>query len=202
MSRRTTLKIYSGTALLFMALAFVMTPRLNFFSQDSSSLGTYAVSDQKASSLKPHHEVLIRTHKLRPPYQIKIEKSKGPDPLETGSSFELTAHIDSDRNFGTLAYEWRLPRGIRLAKGTPRTGTIRNIIANSPTQLVGQFENLQPNNQKIHLRIWVPSSHEKMVQSAQFNTLEQEQIDAGKRELIQRQKEYIFENPEKIRKFK
>lgn len=155
----------------------------------------------KNASLKPSRQILIRTSKLLPPFEVALSK-RDNGPAMVGERFTLDALITTTKSLDVLEYKWILPVGVQITGDQLLRGQISQISPRQPAQISAEFISSSEVNEKIHLEVWVPGQASPLAQTAQFNTLDQEQLDRERKALAERNNEYISNQTEEIKTFK
>lgn len=180
MSRRTSLIVVSLTILVLGATLF-----------HRPSENVQGTNDMKSLSLKRQSNILIKTSKLKPSFDIKIYKTNG-DTVKPSEAFTLEAQIYTERAMSTLNYSWVLPDGLTLVAGLA-SGTISNLNPKNPAVISVQFSQKDEENKVIYLKTWSGDSSNPQLSTVQYNTVLQDEMDYERSELAKRNAEIILE---------
>jgi hypothetical protein len=142
---------------------------------------------RKTASLKPTYERLPKTRKLAPPFLVTIHGEDRSD-LDFGERFVLHANIETIKLLGPLHFQWILPEGVIAIPGSTLQGQIEPTPRNE-SHLIITLENHSLENQSVQLQVW--SEERRMTQSAHYNTLFQKKINEDRKELSDKQDDYI-----------
>lgn len=157
--------------------------------------------DLKNLSLKPKTNLLRRTSKLLPSFEVRIRNLTN-DVVTENVAFELVGEIVGEIDANYFNYSWTIPDGIEVHGQTPLSGVMTvNDLRNNQLRLLLQQHRpakLDSNeiglpNLKVHLRIWPQMDGPPQTGSAQYNTTMQPEIDFQKRELANRNEAYLME---------
>lgn len=152
----------------------------------------------KMASLRPQHELTIRTHKLQPPFEVQIYKG----PTSTEDQIVLTAKISTNKSIPQLRYQWIVEEDIFLSPRFSAEGQIDDVSPKTGAIIHAEFLNSTMENRKIHLKVFASDGQNAMVQMAHYNTRDQEKIDEYQAELAAKNHEYLLGQPELLRKNK
>lgn len=180
MSRRTTLVI-----------AFLTMIVLGAFLKNRTSENLLGTNDMKSLSLKRPSPILIKTSKLKPSFEVKINKMNS-DNVKAGEAFTLEAQVYSERSISILNYSWVLPDGLSLVSGHV-SGTISNLNPKNPAVISAQFLQQDEENKVIYLKTWSGDSNNPQLSTVQYNTVLQGEMDYERAELAKRNAEFILE---------
>ncbi len=170
-----------GTALMFvglMALAWV-----SYEPSATRSPASLGPSVKAKSFALSKGDVLKHTKKLRGPLSAKVAL-RGAKPEEPGDTFVLVGEILSESNLSEVTYEFNLPADVELINGVVK-GKIQNIVANEPREIELTLKQNAFDNKQIHLVASGSKGGMIFADSAQFNTLLEEQFRTSQKELLE-----------------
>lgn len=136
------------------------------------------------------------TEKLLAPVAIQLLVD-GELPQNSGDEFQLKALVKSRYDIEGLNIEWILPEGIQLISGALED-TLYSVKAGEVNEIVVRLAQLTNSNEQIHFRVKSFDAQLPFGASAQFNSLDQGEIDESVEALTQRAKEYMENQKAKL----
>jgi hypothetical protein len=149
------------------------------------------MNEMKSLSLKRPQNILIKTSKLKPSYEIRISKVEA-DAVQAGATFTLEVHASTMRVLNTLNYSWVLPEGVSLVSGT-MTGSVSNLNPKNAALISAQFSQQDGENKVIYLKTWLADERDPQLTTVQYNTVLQDEMDYERAELAKRNSEITLE---------
>lgn len=136
------------------------------------------------------HELPIpHTQKLSSPIKIDLELV-GPAPEKPGDTFQLRAHVHSSQDLERATIVWDIPSGLKMVSGSLEN-TLSQIKAGEKDSLDVILEQVSDTNEQLHVIVKSNSPGMNFSSMAQYNSLDQDEIDRAISSLKQRSDEYI-----------
>lgn len=195
MQRQSVLRPPAFTLTLISVFATASVISANLIAEKQKNNATPGL---KSESLRPQHELIIRTHKLQPPFEVQIHK----ESTSSEDQLVLSAKINTSKNIPQLRYQWIVEDGVTLSPRFSSEGQIDGVSPKAGATLRARFFNSVSENRKIHLKVFANDGQHTMVQVAHYNTQDQEKIDEYQAELAAKNNEYLLGRPELLRKNK
>lgn len=172
-NRALNLKIAMGS---FLFLAVILYLGSQFLTERPSREPDSDRQHSKLMKLKGHDHSSGITGKPKSLFRISLSAPKGK-PVLPGSVAELVAEVETIRDQDNVSFNWIIPPGTTIVSGE-LTGSLGTLRSQSPVYLRILIEPKTAMNHQIHLQVHSPSrGGEKIVQVAQFNTLDVEYLD-------------------------
>ena len=139
------------------------------------------VSD-KELILKPNftQTTHIHTQKVKGPIQTELQILGSP-ATQVGETFVIKGIIKVTQQLSDVFVRWNVPEGLEIINGQLQT-TIQSIQPDQPVEYLLTLRKMTAQNLQIHLMAGGSLGSTKFADGAQYNTVDQELIDAdGKR---------------------
>lgn len=127
------------------------------------------------------------TEKLKGPLETQIE-IVGARPEKAGDLFVLKGLLVSNENIQNVKFKWAIPKGLEVVSGDI-SGTVAALEANVPVPMQITLRQLTDDNQQIHLSARARNNGTRFGHTTQYNSLIQDIIEAGKKELFESTKQ-------------
>lgn len=129
------------------------------------------------------------TLKLTSPLKVSVELV-GPAPQKSGDTFQLRVHMYSSQPIDHALLIWDLPEGVKMISGALEQSFL-NIEPGQNSSYDVLFEQVSNSNEQIHLTLKSQSPGMQFSSMAQYNSLDQADIDRAISSLKQRSDDYI-----------
>ncbi|MCC7404546.1 MAG: hypothetical protein IT288_09140 [Bdellovibrionales bacterium] len=117
--------------------------------------------------------------------------------IVAGRPFTLEAQVVASENLDAVNLKWILPEGVKVSSGQAET-TLANVLRDEPQTVVVTLVSESEENQQIHLQVSATLRGMTFGESAQFNTTDQEYLELQKAELLERSKEDMATQQQKV----
>ncbi len=191
---RETIKWFFGVTVTvtgIMSIVFVMDPPARFVGRFPAAIGSGQASPEKVKTLMGESKPDI--HKLQKgsgALEIQITSPQKSN-LDAGSVIELEASVTAKMDLNDLQFGWLLPEGITAETGSV-DGQIGKLAAGESTTLRLTIKSTTNDNRRVHLHVFRHENGEPSGKMAQYNTVDQEVIEAkltSKAEMLQKAEE-------------
>lgn len=190
----TAVFVVLGLALLWQ---FPPTGEVDSYSTNPDR-GLASVTTGKTSILGPKKAPLLRhTSKLRGPLSVTLSPVNSESAIVAGRPFTLEAQVVASENLDEVNLKWILPEGVKVSSGQAET-TLANVLRDEPQTVVVTLVSESEENQQIHLQVSATLRGMTFGESAQFNTTDQEYLELQKAELLERSKEDMATQQQKV----
>jgi len=141
------------------------------------------------------HKSPLHTEKLKGPSDVIIQLASA-EPEKAGDIFVLTATVNATEDVEQVEFQWVLPEKVELVSGES-FGVYPAMEAGTSRSFSVTLKAGSDGNEQIHLSVKTIKAGQQLGQSAQFNSQDQDTIDAGEAA----QKEFVhnlMEEEEKV----
>lgn len=121
------------------------------------------------------------TSKVRGPLTSAVELV-GTAPAAAGDVFVLRAVVSSEEALKDVSFRWLVPAGVEVVSGSVRS-TIAFVGPAQPFETQITLRQVSSENVRVHFKTRGKSGEMRFADSAQYNTLMQEALQASKAEL-------------------
>lgn len=144
------------------------------------------------------YKAITHTSKLKAPVSVKISALDDAEVI-AGNTYDIEAVIQAPQDFENLTWEWLAPAEVELLDRN--YGQALNVSAESEVKLRMRFRQGSDANHLIRL-VLKDASTGAIMGRGRFNTTKQRAMASETAELMQRQEEYLEENPNVLDKSK
>lgn len=188
-----SIKIRKMSLLSSIAILFVSFLALNFHNkkwEQPEQKNLASLNDKSEHFLTTDkHKIFHHHQKIKAPISISLQRLE-QNPIEPQIPFTLIAKIKTTVSTPSAKIFWNLPQWVTLVSGEIET----TLTALTPGEEIEIHITLMVNsneNVQIHAQVKAPFGATLLADTAQFNTLMEQEFREQKELLVQRNKEYL-----------